>query len=242
MVCTEETLQSVKKTRSELNALFESAEEQRKNVKNAVMQPYMDFEAVYKECVSNIFKTADADLKGKIASVEDGMKETCEKRLREFFDELAQVYHLDFLKYEQAGVVVSLTDARAKTQPPKKLRDQLEQFFERVAQDAVAIASMENADEIAAEYKQTLNLTKAISTVNERHKQIAEAKAEQDRRAAAMEQEAEAVRRVEAFAPPVTTSAPEQVEKFTCTFTVVDTKERLKLLKQFLDANKYQYT
>lgn len=242
MVCTEETLQSVKQTRADLNTLFKNAEEQRKAVKNAVMQPYMDFEAVYKECVSDLFKAADADLKAKAAAVEDGMKEACENRLREFFDELVQVHHVEFLKYEQAGVVVSLTDAKAKTQPPKKLRDHVEQFVLQVAQDVVTIAHMEDADEIGAVYMQTLNLSKSIATVNERRRQIAEAKAEQERRAAAMEQEAEAVRRVEAFAPPVVSSAPVQVEKFTCTFTVNDTKERMKLLKQFLDANKYQYT
>lgn len=246
LICTDETLQTVKQARADLNALFKEAEEQRKAVKNAVMQPYQDFEAVYKECVSDLFKAADAALKEKASAVEAGMKAACEQRLRGFFDELVQANHIDFLRYEQAGIVISMADARAKTQPPKKLREQLEQFVLRVVQDVEMIATLEDAGEVMSVYKQTLNATQAISTVNERHRQIEQARAEQEARAAAKVQEAEVVRKVEAFAPPVTsaepTPAPAQDEKLSCTFTVIDTKDRLILLKRFLDANGYQYT
>lgn len=243
MVCTEDTVIAVKQTRAELSALFNEAEVQRKNVKTAVMQPYLDFEAVYKECISEPFKKADADLRGKVAAVEGEMKRTCEQRLREFFYELCQTNGIGFLKYEQAGIAVTMADARAKTQPPKKLREQVERFVSRVGQDVDMILTLENADEILAVYKQTLNATQAIAAVKDRHRQIEEAKAEQERRTAVKAQEAEAVRKVEAFAPPVAEApAPLQEELLSCTFTVNDTRERLILLKRFLDANGYKYT
>ena len=241
MVCTEETVIEVKQIRSELSALFKEAEAQRKDVKNAVMQPYLDFEAVYKECISDAFKRADDDLRGKVAAVEGEMKRACEQKLRDYFAEIAQVNGIGFLRYEQAGVTVSMADARAKTQPPKKLRDKLESFVLRVTQDLDMIATLDNANEVMVVYKQTLNATQAIATVKERHRQIEEAKAEQERRNAVKAQEAEATRNVEAFAPP-TVSEKETVEDLlTCTFTVKDTRERLILLKQFLDANGYKY-
>ena len=249
MVCTEETVIEVKHIRSELSALFKEAEAQRKNVPAAVMQPYLDFAAVYKECISDPFNRADADLRGKVTAVEGEMKRACEQKLRDYFAEFTQVNGIGFLKYEQAGITVSMADARAKTQPPKKLRDQLENFVLRVGQDVDMILTLENADEIMAVYKQTLNATQAIAAVKERHRQIEEARAEQERRNAVKAQEAEAARKVEAFAPPVvaenatTISKMEMVEDLlTCTFTVKDTRDRLKLLKQFLDANGYNYT
>ena len=244
MVCTEDTVIEVKATRAELTALFEEAEKQRKAVKAAVMQPYLDFEAVYKECITEPFKRADADLRRKVTSVESGMKKECENRLREFFDELTQAKGLDFLKYEQAGITVSLTDAKAKTQPPKKLREQVEQFVTRVGQDVDMILTLENyADEILAVYKQTLNATDAIQTVHERHRQIEQAQEEKERRNAVRAREEEAARKVEAFAPPTVEESPAVREDLlSCTFTVEDTLDRLRLLKQFLNANGYKYT
>ena len=242
MVCTEETVIEVKQIRSELSALFKEAEAQRKNVKTAVMQPYLDFEAVYKECISDPFKRADEDLRGKVAAVEGEIKRACEQKLRDYFAEVTQVNGIAFLRYEQAGITISMADARAKTQPPKKLRDQLESFVLRVCQDVDMILTLENADEVMSVYKQTLNATQAIATVQERHRQIEEARAEQERRNAVKAQEAEAARKVEAFAPPVVEIPEPEADLLTCTFTINDTRERLRRLKQFLDSNGYKYT
>ena len=242
MVCNEETLLEVKSFRTDLNHLFAELETRRKDVLNEVEAPIRQFKDTYKECVSDYFKQADAILKAKINAVESEMKGDCEQRLRAFFDELTQANGLDFLKFEQAGIVVSMADARAKTQPPKKLREQLEKFVLRVGQDVDMILTLENAGEIMAVYKQTLNATDAIQIVNERHRQIELAKAEQERRNAVKAQEAEARQKVEAFSPPVVETPEPEADLLTCTFTINDTRERLIRLKQFLDAHGYKYT
>ena len=248
MVCNEDTLLEVKSFRTDLNNLFAELEIRRKDVLKEVEAPINQFKATYKECVSDYFKRADAILKAKINAVESKMKGECETRLQAYFDELTQVSGLDFLKYEQAGIVVSMADARAKTQTPKKLREQLERFVARVSQDVDMIHTLNNSGEILAAYKETLNVTDAIQAVDKRHRQIEQALAEQERRNAVKAQEAEARQKVEAFAPP-TLSKTETVayemspteDLLTCTFTITDSRERLKLLKQFLDANGYKY-
>lgn len=241
LVCNEDTLIETKALRTDLNNLFAELESRRKDVLREVETPINQFKATYKECVSDHFKQADAILKAKINAVESEMKGNCEQRLRAFFDELTQIQGIGFLKYEQAGIVVSMADARAKTQPPKKLREQLERFVLRVGQDVDMILTLENAEEILAVYKQTLCATDAIQAVNERHRQIEQARAEQERRNAVKAQEAEAARNVEAFAPPVVENPEPEADLLTCTFTVNDTRERLRLLKRFLDANGYKY-
>lgn len=242
MVCTEDTVIYVKQIRAELNALFTEAENQRKAVKAAVMQPYLDFEAVYKECISGPFKRADDDLRLKIVAVETGLKKECENRLRLFFDELTQVNGLDWLKFEQAGISISMADAKAKTQPPKKLREHLEAFVLRVGQDVDMINSLDDAGEILAVYKQSLSVTDAIQTAKERKNQITQAQAEQGRRSAVKAHETEARHKVEAFLPPTVEFPEPEADLLACTFTVTDTRDRLRLLKQFLDANGYKYT
>jgi hypothetical protein len=242
MVCNEDTLLEVKSFRTDLNHMFAELETRRKAVLKEVEAPIDQFKATYKECVSDYFKKADAILKDKINTVESEMKGACEQKLRAYFDELTQVNGIGFLRFEQAGIMVSMADARAKTQPPKKLREQLETFVKRIGQDVDMILSLEGADEILVEYKQTLNATQAISFVKERRRNIELARAEQERRNALKAQEAEARQKMEAFAPPTVEESPAvQDDQLTVTFSVTDTRDRLKLLKQFLDSNGYKY-
>jgi Protein of unknown function (DUF1351). len=63
MICTEDTVKTVKTLRADLNKEFAEMEAQRKAVKDAVMKPYDEFEALYKDLISSKFKNADAELK-----------------------------------------------------------------------------------------------------------------------------------------------------------------------------------
>lgn len=237
LVCNADTLQEVKQARTELRKEFEALESQRKQVKTAVLAPYERFLSTYEDCVSEQYKRADAILKGKIDEVTQGLKSSCEEGLREYFAELCEANHVDFLRYEQAGVKVDMTSATAKT--PTKLRNQLEQFVVNVACDLRMISKMDDAEEIMVEYKRTLSVANSVATVQERHRQIEAEKVAAEQRQAAQEQEAKAAERVQSFAPPV---AVEQPKLFRVTFSVTDTKDRLRLLKQFLEANGYKYT
>lgn len=242
LVCNEDTLQCVKATRADLNKQFAELEAQRKAVKAAVLDPYNMFEAVYRECVSDAYKRADADLKQKISDVEGEMKRRCEDALRAYYSELCEAHHIDFAPFERAGVVISMTDAKAKTQPPKRLQEQLSQFVSGLAQGRDMIATMENADEIMADFMVTLNAMEAVGIVQERHRRIEAEKAAREARAAVQKREEEAVQKVEAFAPPVEKAPePEQEKVYRCTFSVTATKAQLKKLKEFMNMEGIKY-
>ena len=236
MVCAPETLAAVKTVRAELNQEFAEMEAQRKAVKAAIMEPYDRFEAVYRDCVAVPFRRADADLKGKIDAVEQEVKERCEKQLEDYFRELCAVNHVDFLTFGQTGVKVDMASARAKT--PKKLMDQLRVMVEGCAQAMATIAGMEHGDEIAVEYKKCLDLTFAIRLVTERHQKL---EAERQRKAEMEKYTTSLVPEPAEVTPVPKRVQRAAVEHLTCTFTVTDTRERLKLLKNFLDSNGYQY-
>lgn len=243
MECSEENLQEVKANRAFLNSMRAEFDKKHKEILERVEAPIKRYKATYKECISDIFADANVSLGNAVLDVQDRMKGRCEQLLRSYFDELTQTNGIGFLKYEQTGVTVSMTDVRVKNQPPKNLRDQLEKFVLRVGQDVDTILSLENADEILSVYKHTLNVTDALQIVNDRRRQIEQAKEEQERRNSVKAQEAEAAQRVAAFAPPVVSEpAPKQEETLTVAFTITDTRERLKLLKQFLDTNGFKYT
>lgn len=200
LVCTEETVQSVKNVRADLNKEFQALEDQRKEVKKAVLGPYEQFEAVYKECVSEAYRWADLELKKKINDTENEIKKRCEDGLREYFAELCAAERVDFVRYEQAGIVVDMASAKQKT--PKKLREKLADFVAGISRSMELISGMDDAEEIMVEFKRTLDAPAAITTVQERHRRIEAEREAQALREAQRAREAEAVARVEAVAPP----------------------------------------
>lgn len=236
MVCTPETIQSVKSARAEMRKEFEEIEALRKEVKKAVTGPYEKFLEVYTECVLAAFQMSDAIFAKKIANVENAIKQECEDGLRDYFDELCAVHHLDWLSYDRAGIRVDMASAKAKT--PARLRMQLMEFVVGVAEAVERISGLEDASEIMVEFKKSLNAAHAICIVQERHRRIEEQRKAQEARSAVVQQEKEAIRRVEALAPPVQKEPPQTVQ---CTFTVHTTMDKLKKLKTFLEMEGIQH-
>lgn len=249
LACTDGTLSAVKAARADLRKEFEVLEEQRKEVKKAVLGPYEQFEAVYRECVSDTYNMADRELKGKISAVEDGIKSACEAELKAYFAELTAAEHVEWLTWDRLGLKIDLTSARQKSHA--KLREKVAEFICGVAQSVETISNMEDAEEIMAEFRQCLSIGKAIGIVQERHQRIEVERRTAEERKAVMEAQQAAVEKVEAAAPPaameppVAAPAEEQAcdpgEILRCTFTVRATREQLKRLKAFLNQEGIRY-
>jgi len=244
MVCTEETIQSVKAFRADMREEFDEVEAQRKAAKQAVMDPYNQFEAVYKEYVTDVFKKADGVCAQKISDVEGDMKRRCEDGLRDYFAELCAVRHLDWLEYERAEIKVDMAAAKAKT--PTKLRKQLADFVTQVGDSVDRINELDDADEIMVEFKRSLDAGDAICTVRERNQRIEAERAELEKRRAVLEQEAEMVHRVEALSPPVAIPAaaeknPDDIfDRFT--YTVFNVKRsQLWKIRDLLNREGIRY-
>ena len=238
LVCTDDTVKAVKKTRAELNKRFSAFEEQRKAVKAAVMGPYEAFERTYKECISDKFKTADGALKGKISATESALLEDKLAGVRAYYDEYAQSVHVDFVPFERSGVHVTLSTSA------KSAKEQCKAFLDRVAADVEAIGQSEDAAEIMAEYRRSLDFPGSMLAVSNRHKAIEEERQRREARAQAVEEEHQAVEKVAAFAPPLQQEAPAPVEDGTvyrCTFKVEATKPQLKKLKEFMNQEGIRY-
>ena len=247
LVCTAENLQTVKALRTEIRNDFAEIEEQRKSAKEVALAPWNEFEAMYKLCISEPFRKADADLKSKVSEVEVGIKATCEAGLREYFTELCEAEGVQWLTYERAGIVVDMTSARQKV--PKKLREKITQFVTGVSRGVSLIAEMDCAEEIMVEFKRTLDAAEAISIVQERHRRVeaerVSMQTRQDVSGAESVHAAEVKAAEEAFTPPsiVTPVNESQLEAEKCyvAFNVTGTLEQIIALKKFLMDGGYQY-
>lgn len=134
LVCTEDTLQEVKKAKTALTKEFKEWEAKRKSVKNAVMTPYEQFEKVYKECVTDIYKNADNELKAKVGSIENAIREEKAAEIKAYFDEyvasrgIEEIYG-KFLAFEYTGIKVTLSASK------KSLKEQAANFVDRICDD-----------------------------------------------------------------------------------------------------------
>lgn len=238
LVCTEDTVKDVKKVRSELNKELAEYEASRKAVKKAILTPYEQFEVVYKDCVSDTYKKADTELKRKIDSVENELKAQKAAEVKAYFDEYLQSKGIDFVTFDSAHINVTLSASM------KSLKEQAKAFIDKIADDLALIDTQEHKDEILYEYKQSLNVSNAITTVANRYKAIEAAKAAEEERKAREQAAAEAAAKVEAVAPPtVEPIAPpvEEEKTYTLKFTVRGTMPQLKALKEFLNNGGYDY-
>lgn len=243
LVCTEETVQAVKKIRAELSSELWALEAQRKAVKKAILEPYEKFESLYYRCISGPYKQADADLKEKIDSVQGEIRARKEMELAEFYNEYAAAHGVDWLHFCDAGIKVLLSSSM------KKLKDEARSIIDQIKADTAAIDGMENAEEVMAEYKACRSLADAVTIVKQRRERIeAEKRAAEEREAARIAQR-DVVRRVEAAAPeiiPPPVQAPqeapqEQEKEYSCVFTVKTTIAKLKALKAYMDKEGIQY-
>ena len=242
--CTEETVKEVKKIRANLTKGHKAIEEKRKEVKEAVMAPYNEFESVYKTYVSDKYKAADSALKERISLVENDLKKEKENEVQAYFAEYITSKGIDFIDYERACINVTLSSSL------KGLKSQVKEFIDKVAQNLEIIEMQEFKDEILIEYKKDLNVSNSIKCVTDRHKAIAELKERQSELEEKKAIEKTAVEKVEeVIATEQPLMAPkeeinvvdEPEEVFEVNFTVRGTKTQMKALKQFLIDGGYEY-
>lgn len=231
LVVNEDTVKDVKQVRADLNKEFNELETQRKQVKQAIMAKYDEFEEIYKENVSNLYKDADAQLKEKIDDVECELKLQKQKELMEFVEEhcKANNIHIDF---ERIGLNITLSASM------KSLKEQALAFIEKVANDLKLIELEEFKSEILLEYNKCMDYVVAKTRVLERHKQLEEIQKQQETRQEIENQEEKIVEQVDEIIAPV--EAVEE-ETMTVTFTITDTKENILKVREFMKKEGIKY-
>lgn len=255
LVCTEENVKAIKQIRADLNKEFKEVEQQRKTVKEKILESYMQFEGVYKTYISDKYKEADSELKNKVDTTEDELRARKEQEIRDYFEEYKQSLLIDFIKFEDAKIKVGLSDSKTS------LKKQAKDFIDRVNTDLATIMLQEHKEEILVEYKQNgYVLSTAISTVINRIKAVAETKKKQEELKQKQLEEAQRIadenikiqteatkqaldnfRVTEQEVLQAPTVEEKQEEILTLRFTVRGTRTKLRALKEFLVNGGYEY-
>lgn len=259
MECTEESVKEIKKVRASLKKEATDFEEKRKDIKRKILEPYEAFEGVYKQYIGNLYKDADSELSSRINSVEDSLKERRLDDLMDYFDECVTACGLTFedISFVDCGVNVTLSASM------KSMKETIKTAVERVRNELAAIEKDPNADEVLVEYRKCKNLSMALLTVSERHREMEEIRRRAEQNAQVQEEEAAKVAEIDAivserqeedqsnedaFSAPVVEAvdeAPKQDAKDTdlyeVTFRVRGTLQQMIAMKTFLHMNKMEY-
>ena len=161
-LATDDTIKTLKDLRAELNKEAREFETQRKAIKEAILNPYNEFEDAYKNEIINKYKDADETLKVKINGFEMNLKQTKKENLVTYFNELVQVEEVDWFTFEQLEIEVTLSVSE------KKYKEQIFEAVGKIAEDLSLISTEQHAAEMLVEYKKTLNASKSIQEVRQR--------------------------------------------------------------------------
>lgn len=251
---TDETLKSAKNTRTMLRKELDDFETQRKYIKEQVNAPYEAFENAYKEHIKVHYDKADSTLKSKIDEVQNRLLDDKRGRIKEYFAELCQSQGIDFLIFERLPLNITLSAS------DKSLKEQVANFVGEVSKSLQLIESLNEPDEFKAEmlteYKQTLDVTRAIQNAQYRKQQReAELQRIEAQKARAEQARLEAEARAKEVAPlqaPEEVKPQEQIVKNEAvpapqeeilhyTLSVSGTRAQLRALRQFLETNNINY-
>ena len=233
LVVNEDTVKDVKQVRADLNKEFNELETQRKQVKQAIMAKYDEFEEIYKENVSNLYKDADAQLKEKIDEVENQLKKEKQEEIEMFARQHFKVNNIDdIVNFDDIGLNITLSASM------KSLKEQVLVFCEKIVNDLKLIELEEYKDEILLEYKKHKNFTQAKLDVTFRHKQL-EAMQKRDLEILKMKlEEQKVVEQVDEIIAPIEVV---EEETMTVTFTITDTKENILKVREFMKKEGIKY-
>ncbi len=170
--CTEENKQDVKKRRTLINNTKTVLENKRKEIKNIILKPYEAIEEKYKDEIMDKITNAITTLDDKIAFIENAQKEEIKEKCEKYFNEYALSRKIDFVNFENLNLKITLGLATEKGALAKKTKDTISTFIDKIVDDINLINSQQYIDEIMIEYKKYLNVSKAITDVNNRHAEL----------------------------------------------------------------------
>lgn len=237
---TEETIKEAKEEKAKINKFKSEVANYRKNIVAEYNKPIKIFEDTSKETEKILTETYNT-INSQVANYENIEKQKKEQEIKDYFEEYKVANNIDFVNYGQAKINVTLTAS------VKKLKEQAKAFVDEIIDDLKLIETQECKDEILVEYKQNLNVSRAIQEVANRHKLLEEERKRQEEWKKTEQVIIDFAKKSDKYAEEVEVlqspveELQDQEDILTLKFTVKGTRTKLRELKQFLENGGYDY-
>ena len=209
---TEDTIKTNKKLVAEVRKEADKLDDARKKVKSEINEPYVEFEKLVKNIVNTVKQGEDL--------IRQQVREFEEKERQEKYNQLLEIINLRLNHYtliQQSNIDIDLIlEPRLlnKSVSMNKAEEQIVEKLENINQSIKSLQTMEHASELVYEYSNNLDMNRAITNVNNRHK---------------------ALEQMETQKP-----APKVSASKTHTITVFNSEDYIKLT-QFMNENNITY-
>ncbi len=178
--CTEKNKQDVKEKRALVNNTLTVLENKRKEIKNIILKPYNCIEEKFNNNIKDKIINALEILDKKIVFIEDKQKENIKEQCESYFCEYALSKNIDFVTFDNLNLKITLGLATEKGALTKKTKDTITEYIDKRVDDIKLIKMQKYYDEILVDYKKHLDVTKAITEVTDRHKELDKIKEEKE--------------------------------------------------------------
>lgn len=235
---TDETMKEAKTTRAHLNQLKTKVDNVRKDIKRKCLAPYEAFETKIKDLIGLIDQPI-LQIDSQVKSFEERCKQEKLENIKAFWNETAK----DILPLVSFDKIFNEKWLNATT-TMKSINEEIVKIVNDVKDGLSTISQLHTEYELQVKDKflETLNLTIALNE-NTRLKERQKAIEEQER----LRKEAEAKAQNQAPAEaPKQMDIVEEVKKveeqeYQLSFRVTATREKILLLKQFLEDNQIKF-
>ena len=231
---SEESKQSIKKVRANINETLKQFEDKRKEIKNKCLEAYNLFEEKYNGEVKIKLTNASEELKDAISVIETKQIRQKEDEVFAFIDEHIHTNHLE--KIIMIPEVICFANLKINLSTSiKSLKEDAKAYIEKVANEVKVIELEDNySDEILLEYqKNGYDYTKAKLSVVTKHKELEELAKQREQVKEVVQQEEVVEKVVEEIVAPKEMIIEDE-ELLEVTFTVKGTKPQILQIKNLL--------
>lgn len=231
IIFTEDRLKEAKLEKSEVNKFKSKISDFRKEITkkyNEPLQKFIDTAKMTESILADTYDTINQQV--NIYEAEQLSIKTNEVKM--YCEELLEKECIDFVNYSQANINVTLSASM------KSLKEKVKSFVEKIVSDIRLISTQKYVDEMMIEYKKDLNVSRAITEVNNRHIELEKVEKQKKEKKDEKLSDELMLNKIESL------SAPKVVEKeeiLELNFKVRGTKEQLRQLKMFLEVGGYDY-
>lgn len=238
LVYTDDQIKTAKEDRAKLRKFVDALETKRKEIKKQCLAPYEAFEAQMKEIVSIVNKPIMM-IDGQVKEYEENKKAEKLEAIKEYFNSFPLIGGFESLKFEQIFDPKWLNASVSM----KSIEEAISNKLEQIVTDLATLAEMPQFSFEATEvYKDTLDISKAISE-GRRLSEIQKKKEEaQQRMNEAMSKVGEAAKTAaEGLKKALDATRELQSEKQWVSFSALLSTEDAIALKEFFNGRNIEF-
>ncbi len=231
IIFTEDTLKEAKTEKAEVNKFKSKVADFRKQITkkyNEPLQKFVDTAKMTESILNDTYETINK----QVNSYEAEQLAIKTSEVKDYFEELCQQENIDFIDYSNANINVTLSASM------KSLKEKANEFVNKILDDINLINSQQYIDEMMIEYKKDLNVSRAITEVQQRHVALEQAQKEKEEKREQEITDKEMIEKIDSLSAPKEEIKKELVK---LAFEFIGEKEQAKIIVSALRNSKGQF-